>query len=613
MRGGVANERRARLWSGVALGGVLCLAAALRLWRLSENGYGREYFAAGVRSMLDSWHNLFFASFDAAGFVSLDKPPVALWIQALSAKLFGFGELSLLLPQVAEGLATILLLHHLVRPRFGRLAAGLAAVFLALSPINVAIDRSNNTDSCLVLVLLLAAWAAMRAAENASPGRLALSMATLGIAFNVKMLAGVILAPSLALAYLVGAVRITLVRRLWHLAAADIVLVGVALSWAVAYDLTPREQRPYVSGSERNSMLELALLYNGTQRFASPERPANATAGSKLYDDTPVGPLRLATPRLAAQVAWLLPLAVAGVLVGTRRTAGDRSWIALTLFASWALVDATVYSVAGGVFHPYYLATMAPPLAALAGIGVASLIAERRELLAAALLLTAAWQAYIQYDYVAWASPDWRTWLYVAAPCAVVVAILGLTLRRAAIATLPLALAALLATPAAWALSTVLVPTNVASPKADIAALVEPPQPPTVDRSRLLAFLRANHRGERFALAVPNAVQAAPLVVRSGLPVMAMGGYLGTDPILTPEQLARVVERGELRFVMLGGYSLRPVDERQQEFAAWVRRHGKLIDPALWRGTASGTMPPGHYTRPQLYDLRPAIALAVTQ
>ena len=144
-----------RSWLGLAA--IIGLAVALRCWRLAQNGFGNEYYSAGVRSMLESWHNFFFNSFDPAGFVSLDKPPVAFWIQAASARLFGFSGLSLLLPQAIEGVAAILLLFHLVRRRFGAPAGLLAALFLALTPVSVAVDRSTNTESCLVLVLLLSA------------------------------------------------------------------------------------------------------------------------------------------------------------------------------------------------------------------------------------------------------------------------------------------------------------------------------------------------------------------------------------------------------------------------------------------------------------------------
>ena len=155
---------RSSPWAG--LGGVMALGLGLRIWRLDQNGFGTEYYSAGVRSMLDSPHNFLFNSFDPAGFVSLDKPPIALWVQVASAKLLGFSSLSVLLPQVLEGLASIALVYHVVARRFGEAAGLLAALFLALTPISVVIDRSSNTDSCLVLVLLLAAWALSVAAET---------------------------------------------------------------------------------------------------------------------------------------------------------------------------------------------------------------------------------------------------------------------------------------------------------------------------------------------------------------------------------------------------------------------------------------------------------------
>src|ERR1700730_12471993 len=193
---------RSSPWPG--LGGVMALALGLRLWRLDQNGFGTEYYSAGVRSMLDSPHNFLFNSFDPAGFVSLDKPPIALWVQVASAKLLGFSSLSVLLPQVLEGLASVALVYHLVARRFGVAAGLLAALFLALTPISVVIDRSSNTDSCLVLVLLLAAWALSVATERGSASLLVAAMALVGVGFNVKMLAAVVVLATFTLVYFAG-------------------------------------------------------------------------------------------------------------------------------------------------------------------------------------------------------------------------------------------------------------------------------------------------------------------------------------------------------------------------------------------------------------------------
>src|SRR3990172_3885495 len=146
-------------WHHLALGGVVALAAGLRFCDLAQEGYGNLYYAAAVKSMLASWHNFFFVSFDPGGFVSVDKPPVGLWVQVASAWLFGFHGLSLMLPQAIAGVLSVVLLYHLVRRSFGPAAGILAALILALTPISVAADRNNTMDSLLVFTLLLAAWA----------------------------------------------------------------------------------------------------------------------------------------------------------------------------------------------------------------------------------------------------------------------------------------------------------------------------------------------------------------------------------------------------------------------------------------------------------------------
>lgn len=211
---------------------ILAVATGLRVWGLSERGYGNPYFSAAVRSMLASWRNFFFAAFDPAGFVSVDKPPVALWIQVGSAKVLGFGGLAVLLPQVLEGLGAILLTYHLVRRRFGPAAGLLAALFLAVTPVSVSMDRGSGTDSCLVFVLLLGAWALTRAAETGSRRLLLLSMALVGIGFNVKMTEALGVVPAFMAVYYAGAPADRR-RRLRDLALGAIVLAGVSLSWSL--------------------------------------------------------------------------------------------------------------------------------------------------------------------------------------------------------------------------------------------------------------------------------------------------------------------------------------------------------------------------------------------
>jgi len=267
------------------------VAAGLRLWRLGDNGWGNEYYTAGVRSMSAGWHNFLYHSFDPAGFISVDKPPVAMWIQVASVKLFGFHGLSVIVPQVVEGVAAVWVLYHLVQRRFGVAVGLLAAFFLAITPVSVAVDRSSNIESCLVLVLLLAAWALLRAVEGGGRRWLLVSMALVGLGFNVKMLAAFVVLPTFALVYALGApgpVR----PRLVDLVLGGLVLTVVSLSWVLVYDLTPPERRPYAGTTDRNSILELAVGPYGIGRFVRQTRPAATT---------PVTPRPLAGPGLRSR------------------------------------------------------------------------------------------------------------------------------------------------------------------------------------------------------------------------------------------------------------------------------------------------------------------------
>ena len=226
----VERSSRHRFWPLFGVAVIVALALALRGWRLGASGFITPYYMAGVRSMMVSWHNFFFNAFDPTGFVSLDKPPLAFWAQTLSAQFFGFGPFSVLLPQALEGSASILVLYHLVQRVFGAGAGLLAALFLALTPIAVAVDRSNNTDTGLVLTLLLAAWALTRAVETGRRHFLLLSAMLVGIGFNVKMLVAFGVLPVFILLYFASA-QIPLGRRIGHLAAAGIVLAVVSLLW----------------------------------------------------------------------------------------------------------------------------------------------------------------------------------------------------------------------------------------------------------------------------------------------------------------------------------------------------------------------------------------------
>jgi 4-amino-4-deoxy-L-arabinose transferase-like glycosyltransferase len=291
-------------WHRVTLGLILALAAFLNFFQLSRNGYANSFYAAAVKSMSLNWHNFFFNSFDPAGFVTIDKPPLGFWFQVASVKLFGFSGVSILLPEALAGVLSVALLYHLVQRVFGRPAGLLSALILAVTPVAVADNRNNTIDSILVLFMLLGAWAISRAVESGSAGRghglrwLLLCAVLTGLAFNIKMLEAYLVVPAFGLVYLLGA-QIRWRVRFLHLLLATVVLLVVSLSWATAVDLTPASQRPWVDSTTTNSEIDLAIGYNGLQRLLG-----QAGFGGGAGGHAPAsGTLSISTTKLTTQVA----------------------------------------------------------------------------------------------------------------------------------------------------------------------------------------------------------------------------------------------------------------------------------------------------------------------
>jgi 4-amino-4-deoxy-L-arabinose transferase-like glycosyltransferase len=244
---------------------VLVLSAVLELHRLSQNGYANIFYSAGVRSMLRSWHNFLFVSFDPGGLVTVDKPPLALWVQAASAKVFGFSPLSLLVPEALAGVLAVGVLYVMLARRLGAAAAFAGALALAVFPSFVAVSRDNGVDPVLILLLVLACSLGLRASETGRWRTLIGCAVLVGLAFNTKTLAAYLVVPGIALAFLVCAPG-SVWRRMTQLIVAGLVLVVVSFAWIALVELTPASKRPYVGSSTNNTELGLTFEYNGLGR-----------------------------------------------------------------------------------------------------------------------------------------------------------------------------------------------------------------------------------------------------------------------------------------------------------------------------------------------------------
>ncbi len=234
-------QERTGVLSKSALVAIVLLAAGLRLTNLTALGFANHYYAAAVKSMLESWHNFFFVAAEPGGSVSVDKPPMGLWLQAISAKIFGLNTFGLLFPQLLAGLLSVVLLYYLVKRKFGVPAGLLAGLVLAITPVVVATDRNNTMDSTLIFTLLLAAWAYIKATETTRLRYLMLGGILVGIGFNIKMLEAYLPLPAFLLMYFLGAHE-GWWRKLSKFFLSTIVLLVVSFSWALAVDFTPADQ-----------------------------------------------------------------------------------------------------------------------------------------------------------------------------------------------------------------------------------------------------------------------------------------------------------------------------------------------------------------------------------
>jgi 4-amino-4-deoxy-L-arabinose transferase-like glycosyltransferase len=554
----------------VALAAVLALAAALDFVRLDRNGWANDYYSAAVRSMLRSWHNFLFASFDPGGLVSVDKPPLALWVEAASARLFGYSGVAILLPEALAGVAAVWVLYLLVARYFGPVAGLLSALALAVSPVSVAVNRDNNPDALFVLFLVAAAWAGARAVEAGRLRWLVGCAVLVGLAFNTKMLAAGVVVPGLGLAYAFFA-RTSVRARVGHLAVAGAVLAVVSAAWIAAVDLTPAADRPYVGSTTDNSALSLALGYNGLGRVEGQTGGTSFGGGlGGAFSGTP-GFFRLLNDALGDQGAWLLPLAIVGGISAAIWAVRRRRLQLgpLVILGGWFLAAAVVFSYSSGIIHTYYLSALAPATSALAGIGIVSLARDGRRAgpWAALPLLAIVFTAWLQVALLERSGYlPWLVGVVVGAAVAAGIGLISLAVfpewrLRGRVAVTALAVAALgfLAAPAAWSESTQTAAVNGVFPGAGPSYFGGRGFPTnrgfpggTADIDAALAYVEAHGATSRFTLIVSSEQEAAPYVI-AGKPVSSMGGFTGRETVLTNAYLSSLLRRGEARYFLLGG------------------------------------------------------------
>ncbi|GAA0535329.1 hypothetical protein GCM10010172_15640 [Paractinoplanes ferrugineus] len=401
------------VWVRPSFYALLLFTGVLYIWGLNKSGWANAFYSAAAQAGSESWKALFYGSSDAANSITVDKTPAALWVMSLSARIFGVNSWSILVPQALMGVATVGILYSTVKRWFGPAAGLIAGVVLATTPIAVLMFRFNNPDAMLVLLLVAGAWATSRAIETGHTRWLIWAGVFVGFGFLAKMLQALLVVPAFALAYLIAGPP-KLGKRLGQLLLA-LVAVVISAGWYIAVvELVPASMRPYIGGSQNNSILELALGYNGLGRLSGDETGSvGGGGGGGGWGET--GLLRMFDSSQGGQVSWLLPGAlivlIAGLVLTASRARTDVQRAGFVIWGGWLVVTGLVFSFMQGIFHAYYTVALAPGVGAVVGMGSVLLWRHRRTIIASATLATAiaitAWWCY----HLLTRSADFLPWL----------------------------------------------------------------------------------------------------------------------------------------------------------------------------------------------------------
>ncbi len=524
------------------------------------------------------------------------------------------------------------LIYKTVRRNFDAKSAFIAGSVLALTPAAALMFRFNNPDSILTLLLVASAYTMTRAIESSKLRWLIGTGFLLGTAFNAKMLQGLIVVPVYCLVYFIAA------KPKWLMRIKDLVFMGISTAvaafwWPVVVWLTPASSRPYIGSSSTNSIWDLIMGYNGFGRLlgtssgigsGAPSGGMGMGAGSGMPSGLgevankavgmaqqmgggtgggtgpggsgfggSTGIFRMFNSDFGGNIAWFIPLALIIFLAAFwwfyRKPRTDQKRAAFMLWGGWLLLHIAVFNNVSGTIHPYYVVVLAPAVAALVGMGVPYL-----------------WRAYLNKKIDAWLLPiciaitsvisfillnrstGWMPWLSVTIligglAAALVLAVnlfesLGKIARNLAM-TVAVVLCA--AGPVAYSFATVAVAHNGSVPTAGptSTALSGSNNESAEAESTLVEYLLANQGSAKWIVAVASANESAPIQISTNQPVMAVGGFNGSDNTLTLEEFKQLVSDGQVLYYATsssgkGGGGM----NGKNDIATWVEENGTIID-----------------------------------
>ena len=583
----VAATRTARQprWVRPSVALLLLVTGVMYLWNLGASGYGNDFYAMAVQAGTKNWEALFFGSLDPGNVITVDKPPAAMWLMALSGRIFGFNSWSMLVPEALCGVASVALVYAAVRRLSGPAAGLLAGAVLAFTPVAALMFKFNNPDALLVLFEVVGAYCTVRALERASTKWLLLAGVAIGFGFIAKTLAAFLVLPAFALVYLVAAPA-SLGKRVLQVLGAGLAVV-VSAGWYVAVvALWPASSRPYIAGSTNNSALELAFGYNGLGRVFGGDGNrggAGGGMGGSMFGGS-TGITRMFGQSFGLEISWLLPAALIALVAGLWFTRSaprtDRTRAALLLWGGWTVVTALVFSYMSGTIHPYYTIALAPGIAGLVGVGSVELWRGRhnfaaRIVLALMIAATGVW-GFILLER----NSSWQPWLRYLVLVLTALVVAGLLfgadrLRNAGVVLAVGAICAGLLSPVAYTVATASIGHTGSTPTSG---------PASADRmagfggmrgqpsNQVISMLKATTT--KWSAAANGSQSAATLALSSDTPVIAIGGFNGGDPAPTLEQFKQYVTDGEITYYVSGGMSGFGGDRGgSSSIASWVQQN----------------------------------------
>jgi 4-amino-4-deoxy-L-arabinose transferase-like glycosyltransferase len=560
-------------WERPILVGLLGLTSALYMWGLDRNGWANSYYSAAVMAGSEDWTAFFYGSSDPSNAITVDKPPMSLWIMSLSVRTFGLNSWSILLPQALMGVLSVYLLYRLVRKRTDAATGLLAGLFFAVTPVATVMFRYNNPDALLTLLLIGAAYATLESIDRGKLRWLLTAGALIGVGFLTKQLQVALILPAIALAYVLFA-RFPVYVRLLHLGAGLLAAIVTSGWWFIIAQTADPARRPFIGGSRSNSIWELTLGYNGLDRLTGEDasRTMSGSSGDLVTKLEP-GITRLLHPQLSGQFAWFLPLAIAGLgitilfLIRRHGTPAQRSF--LMLCATWLVCSATVLVMMSGIVHPYYAISTVPPLSCLAAFAVTYLISRSESrvvrLVSGLVLALGLVVAFVSASRSVLDFPWLPLVLLITGGLAIAVALLPPVSKPLRAAAVLLVGASVLLGPAIWSVNTVLSPHSGAgvvagpsiqgirtdqpdrtqlppgTPPSFIAAMFGDVPPP-----RVLERIKASPGALRWAAAVVGSETAANYQLGSSKAILPVGGFDGMDPFPTLEQFQNMVRSGNV-------------------------------------------------------------------